>query len=324
MPDEECKTARMERKRTPRSEVGIDWVVAELASRQHGVVAKWQLDRRGVTAGAIRSRLTLGRLHGMHRGVYAVGHRALDQRSRWIAAVLACGPGSWLSHRSAAQLWGLIDWTGSPPEVTRPGYHRRRDGIRIHRASLPADECGERAGIAVTSPARTLFDLASVVNRGILARALHESEVRGLGDALSLQDLTERHPAGRGAASLRGVLADADPDRGVTGQELEARFKHLVERAGLPTPRFNAELAAAGRFLEVDCMWARERLVVELDGHAVHRTRRAFEADRERDRILAVEGWRVLRITWRHLRDEPRSIEAQLRRLLRRPPTLER
>lgn len=171
--------------------------------------------------------------------------------------------------------------------------------------------------IPATSVSRTLFDLAAVVSRQQLEKALNEAEVRGLTDRLSLPDLLERYPRRRGSVTLRSLLGREMATRGVARNDFEQRLKTLLEGSDLPRPRFNADLHVGGRFFEVDCLWSAQRLVVELDGRAVHGTRLAFEKDRERDRLLMADGWRVVRVTWRQLRDDAPAILADLRRMLR-------
>jgi very-short-patch-repair endonuclease len=175
-------------------------------------------------------------------------------------------------------------------------------------------------GIPVTSVARTQFDLAGVLSKRGLERAMHEAEVGKLTDRLSLPDLLARYPRRRGTGNLRALLQSKAPV-GVTQTEIEELFVELLDTHGLPRPRLNGTLPIRGRLLRPDCMWPAQRLLVELDGGAVHRTKRAFESDRQRDRILLAEGWRSTRVTWRQLRDEPAAIAADLRQLLR-PPTL--
>jgi hypothetical protein len=182
---------------------------------------------------------------------------------------------------------------------------------------LPLDEIGNIDGIPVTSTPRTILDLAAVVSRRQLERALNEVEVLGLTDRLSIPDLLARYPRRRGTAVLRALLADDTAVRGVSMSELEERFASLVDSYGLPRPRRNADVATGGRFFLVDCLWTDARLIVELDGRVVHGTRQAFEADRERDRLLMVDGWRVIRVTWRQLRDDEARIAADLRTALR-------
>jgi very-short-patch-repair endonuclease len=260
-----------------------------------------------------------GVLHVVHRGVYAPGHCLLTAEGRWMAAVLVCGSGAVLSHRSAGRLWRVLPSAAGWTEVTMPEGWRPRPGITRHRSLLPADETAVVDGIPVTSVSRTLLDLAAVLSRRQLERALNEAEVLELTDRLSLPDLLERYPRRRGSAALRALLGDGEALRGITRSELEERFVSFIDAHGLPRPRLNADLAVRGRFFEVDCLWHEQRLIVELDGRASHGTGRAFERDRERDRLLLAEGWRVIRITWRQLRDDAPGVLADLRRLLRSP-----
>lgn len=303
---------------------GVDGWIGQLAERQHGLVARWQLLAHGIRRGTIEARVGRGQLHVVHRGVYAVGYRLLSVHGRWMAAVLACGPDAVLSRRSAGQLWGIVPPASHRPEVTRASRSRGFDGISVHRGLVLPDERGELLGIPVTSVARTQFDLAAALPKRGLERAMHEAEVRELRDRLSLWDLLERYPRRRGAANLREVLTAKTPV-GITQTELEERFVAFLDAHGLPRPRLNATLPTRGKLLKPDCMWPRQRLLAELDSREVHGTDKAFEGDRWRDRVLLVEGWRSMRITWCQLRDEPAAIAADLGDLLRggsRPPTL--
>lgn len=296
---------------------GPDRVIATLAQGQHGVVARRQLLERGLTADQIDGRVRRGRLHPVHRGVYAVGHPLLSGEGRWLAAVLACGPGAVLSHRSAAALWGIAPRSGRAIEVTRASGWRAPAGIAVHRCRLPADEVCAIDGIPATGLARTFLDLAAVEPRRRVEAALNEAEVLALTDSLSIPALLKRYPRRPGTAALRDLMADEAVVRGITRQELERRFAALLAEAGLPPPRRNAHLAVRGRFFEVDCLWEGSRVIVELDGRAAHGTRRAFERDRERDRLLQAEGWRVVRVTWRQLRDDSAAVLGDLRGILR-------
>jgi len=233
-----------------------------------------------------------------------------------MAATLALGPGTTLSHRSAAELWGVAKRSSRPIEVTRSANARHRSRIVVHQSHLPDDERAAVDGIPVTTVSRTILDLAAVVSKRQVERALNEVEVRQLTDRLSVPDLLERYPRRRGSAVLRSLLADEALLSGVTRNDLEEGFASLIDEYGLPRPRFNADLAVGGRFICADCLWMEQRLIVELDGRAVHRTAKAFEDDRERDRVLLVEGWRVIRVTWRQLRDRRAEIATDLRRAL--------
>jgi very-short-patch-repair endonuclease len=293
----------------------VDAEIAALAERQHGVVARAQLLQIGVGSRAIGHRLACGRLHPVHRGVYAVGHRLLTREGRWTAAVLAAGAGAVLSHRSAAALWGIRRGAGRI-EVTTPRALRARPGLRVHQARLAEDEVTVVRGIPATTPARTLLDLAAVVGARQLERAVNEAEVLRLGDAVVLADLLRRHRRRRGAGALRRILDEGRAGARVTRSELEDRFTAFLDDAGLPRPETNVHLAVGRRLVEADCVWRGARLVVELDGFAGHAPRQAFERDRARDRALLAAGWRVARVTWRQLTAEPRALAAELRALL--------
>lgn len=291
-------------------------MIGDLAERQHGVVTRAQLRDLGIADRTIGHRVARGQLRRLYRGVYAVGHRALKRNGYLLAAVLACGRGAALSHRSAGHLWGLLPGPPSLPEVTRPGHHRKRDGIVIHRSVLQEDEVAVVDGIPVTSPFRTIFDLAGTLStRRQLERAMNEAEVRQLRDRVSLPMLLERYPRRRGSPWVRALLAPKEPG-GITRNDFEELFVAFIDEHKLPRPQLNTTLALRGRFFEPDCMWRAQRLVVELDGRAVHGTDRAFEDDRQRDRILLAEGWRWARVTWRQLRDEPAAVADDLRAAL--------
>jgi very-short-patch-repair endonuclease len=233
-----------------------------------------------------------------------------------MAAVLASGPGAVLSHRDAAALYGIRPSSRREIEVTVPRRRHPRPGIEPRLAALPADEITTHEGIPVTTVPRTLFDLAAVRGRREVERAFHEAEVRRLYDPLSLADLLARYPRRRGAATVRAILAARDAGAGMTRNDLEEAFLAFLARVGLPRPRVNHPLRVRGRWIEADCVWIEERLVVELDGRGAHATLEAFERDRARDRALAAAGWRVVRVTWRHLHDGADALAADLGALL--------
>ncbi len=285
----------------------MDCAVAELADRQHGVVARSQLRDIGLSRDAIHHRLTRRRLRKTHRGVYAVGHRNLTMEGRSLAAVLAAGPGAVLSHRAAAGLWGLQPFRDL--EVTADAL-RKRPGIRIHRSTLRNDEVTIVRGIPVTGVSRTLPDLAAVLPPHKVRRIANEAEVQRLGDRLSLRELVARYPRRRGIRTIKSVmeLSRAGPTR----SELEDRFLSFTRSARLPPPRVNCSVLGSER----DVVWHERRLIVELDGRAAHATAAAFERDRARDRVLNAAGWRTVRVTWRQLQLEPDAVARDLRRIL--------
>ena len=305
------ETADIGRQRRSRYD---DAAIVALAERQHGAVGHDQLAALGIGEGAIRYRLTCGRLYEIHRGVYAVGGRRLTVAGRRQAALLALGPAAVLSHRAAAAQWGLR--RSEAVDVTVPRDRRAPSGVVVHRSILPADEITERGGFAVTTVSRTILDLAAIRPLHEVAKAADEAERLRLGDSLSLADVVARYPGTRGIRKVRAILTDARIGADVTRSELEDRFLRLVRRARLPRPQTNVLVETATRTYECDCVWREERLIVELDGHASHGTRRAYESDRERDRALNAAGWRTVRITWRQLHTDPESVRRDLRALL--------
>ena len=290
--------------------------LAALAARQHGVVARWQLLACGFESGAVTRRIERRRLHVVHRGVYAIGHPLLTAEGRWMAAVLAGGPGSVLSHRSAAAHHGVIEAGRAVADVTAPTRRSSRPGIDMHEGPLPEDERTIHDGIPVTTVARTLLDLATVLDHERLAQAVGKAEALVLGDATSLSDLMRRYPSRRGAVSLRTILADSRLGLDVARSELEIRFLAFLRDRDLPRPEVNAAITAGGRRMEVDCLWRDARLVVELDSRAHHSGWRAADADRARDLALIAAGMRTARVTWRRLHRDAGRLEAELRAAL--------
>jgi predicted transcriptional regulator of viral defense system len=287
--------------------------IAALAARQHGVVARWQLIELGLTSRAITYRVSIGRLHVVHRGVYAVGHRRVTARGRWMAAVLACGSGAVLSHRSAAALWGFLDAASPRVDVTTPS----RSGssvprIRRHRVRhLPPEDTTKVDGIPVTTLARTLFDLAEVLDQDALERAFEAAERSELLDMRAIELTCERSPGRRAHKRLRCLLASLSSAL-PTRSELERLFHRVCRLTDLPLPQVNVLVEG----LEVDAFWPAHRLVVELDSFEFHKTRAAFERDRARDTTLLLAGYRVVRITYRRLRDDPDEVAETVRNLL--------
>jgi very-short-patch-repair endonuclease len=291
----------------------LDLAIGELAERQHGLVTRAQLVELGLGGRAIDHRLERHRLYPVHRGVYTIGHRLLSRDGRRMAAVLACGHDAVLSHFAAAALWGIRE--SSRIEVTTRTAHRLKRQVIVHRAALPADERTTHRGIPTTTVPRTLLDLSALVRPDDLRSALRQAEQLRLTDPLSLGDLAERYPRRAGVAAVKALLEEARLGLNVVRSELEERFQAFLLKAGLPLPRTNQHVEG----YEVDCVWPDQRLIVELDGRAVHDTGQGFERDRVRDRALTAAGWHVIRVTWRQLHEEPEHLEADLRLLLDQP-----
>jgi very-short-patch-repair endonuclease len=310
----ELRVVRLAIARAGGAPVPKDRLIGDLASRQYGVVSRKQLLAMGIGAGAIETRLQRHYFHRLHRGVYAVGHLALVPLAREMAAVLACGENAAISHRTAAIVWHLLtaDEEG-PVDVTVTSCSgRRRPGLRIHqsRRLLPADVRHFR-GLPVTAPGRTLIDLAELATDRELERATHEAFTRRLVNAPRLLADIELYRGRRGLTRLRRLLEGADPST-LTRSEAEERFLALVRAAALPPPEVNVRVQG----YEVDFLWREAGLVVEVDGFQFHSSRGAFERDRRRDDDLQNSGFRVQRITWRQLVDEPYATVARTTRAL--------
>lgn len=261
-----------------------DLGVAQIAARQHGLVTRSQLLRAGFADRAIHHRVATGRLIRVHRAVYAVGHLPPSPHARAMAAVLASGPDAVLSHLSAAALWGLGRWH-RPLEVTAHSRHRNQ-GVLVHRSrTLTRADVTRHYGIPVTTPARTLADLARVLDPRSLTRAVNDARLRHL---------------------VRTEPGQTGPTRSV----FEDAFLAFVHRHGLPTPEVNQLVAG----YEVDMLWRPQRLIAELDGRAYHED--TFETDRERDATLTAAGLRVVRVTWRRLTRQEEREAARFRALL--------
>jgi Protein of unknown function (DUF559) len=271
-----------------------------------------QLRELELSDDVVRGWLVAGRLHKLHRGVYALGHTALSLRGRELAAVLACGPHALLSHAAAAVLWA-IRRTSPRIDVTVPRSVGARPGIHVHRSRsvLPEDRAMIDA-IPVTSAARTLVDLADVLSEQRLADAVHEAEVQRILDVRKVEAVLSRLPGRRGRHRLRRVLDAYGDGPPMTRNDAERAFLGLCADHAIPTPQSNV---LVGGF-EVDFHWPHARLVVELDGGATHQTQRAFREDRRRDRVLAVRGIQVLRVTWWDLVEDAAGVAATVHQVL--------
>lgn len=287
----------------------LDRRSGDLATLQHGVIARRQLLELGFSAGMIEHRAAKGWLRSLHRGVYALGHEKLSTRGRWMAAVLACGDGAILSHGSAAALWGLVRPRG-PIEIVARNY-RQSPGLMVRRSRIHLDDREEIDAIPVCSVARTLLDLAGIWDEGHVERVWEEADRLGLLELRAMEQICTRAQGRRGSGVIRRLLGVArEPVR--TRSPLEDRFAVFCRERGLPAPAFNCLVLD----WEVDALWPRERLVVEMDGFSFHGHRAAFERDRARDAVLQVSGYRVLRLTWRRLEEEPLQIAHEIRSLL--------
>jgi very-short-patch-repair endonuclease len=251
----------------------------------------------------------------MHRGVYAVGHRAVSREAELFAAVLAGGRGAVMSHESAAELWELQLSKRRLIDVSAR-FGGRRPGIRFHRCRLEATEITMRKAIPVTTPERTIVDIAGRLDADRLERVIRKAEYEHLTTSASLTSCLSTHEGGRGMKTLRKALGDATDGKGITRSKLERRFLRFVRKHELPMPMLNEPVWLGDRWIEADCLWPEQRVIIELDSRSAHENRYAFESDRARDLKLQAAGWRTARVTWRRLHDHEDALAADVHALL--------
>jgi very-short-patch-repair endonuclease len=263
----------------------LDVLLARLATRQDGVAGRSQLAALGWSRREIELLVRSRRLIRAHQGVYAVGHEALSNRGRMIAALIAAGPGAALSHRTAAYHWKLLP--SMPPfiDVTLTDRTpRRRHGLRVHHAERL--ETTTHQQLLVTTPLQTIAQLAP----------------------------DDRDRARAEALVLKLIPRSADDDAEPTRSELERALLPALREAKLPAPLVNHHVL--GR--EVDFYWPEHNLIVETDGWHTHGHRRAFEDDRARDAMLQAYGYTVVRFTWRQVLHETLLVTVRIAQLLTR------
>jgi hypothetical protein len=295
--------------------LATDLEIAALAARQHGVVTRSQLLVLGLSDAAIDRSARSGRLHRLYRGVFSVGHTVLTVEGRWMAAVLAGGNGAVLSHATAAAAWDLRPIGAGAIHITVPGHagRGRRTGVRIHRSATlePRDTTSHR-GIPATTPVRTMIDLAATLKGRPLEQALDRADQLALIDFAELEQRLVARPGRPGSPSLQAVLSLYTAGSTFTRSELEERFFALCDDHGLPRPASNTCIEGE----EVDFVWRDAGLIVEVDGYRYHRSPSAFEDDRERDVVLALAGWQVLRFTWAQITRRPAWVAAAVSKRL--------
>lgn len=291
-----------------------DREIERFAERQHGVLTVGQLRELGLGERGIEHRAAVGRLRRLHRGVYAVERPRA--KGVWTAAVLACGTDAVLSHTSAAALWGLSPVQGLVHVTVGRGQRRPRTGLVVHRAKLAPDDMTSVENIPCTTLPRTLVDLAAVVERRQLERAVDRAEELRIFDLRVVRVQLQRMRRCRGCAALAALLASFDGPEATCGVA-EERFLALVRRGNLPAPEVNVWMPLPeGGGYRPDFLWRRWRLIVEVDGRTYHARRAAFERDRRRDRRLAVLGYETRRYTAREVGAEPAAVIAELRAFL--------
>jgi hypothetical protein len=235
-----------------------------------------------------------------------------------MAAVLAGGPDAVLSHRSAAELWGLIGGFSGPIHLT-VSSKRRRPGVLLHRSSVPDDERAAVEAIPVTTVPRTILDCAPAMSERQLERLINEADVLRLHDRLSIPTLLDRYPRRPGSRKLTKALQKRNAGSTWTRSDLEELLIELVDELGLRRPETNVVLEIEGETFEIDALWRAERVAVELDSREFHLTPLAFERDQRRDRKLSAAGWRPVRITWRQITEERAAVGDDLMAMLASP-----
>jgi very-short-patch-repair endonuclease len=309
---------------------GTKWVrVSELAGRQHGVISRSQLHDLAISDGSIEKAVLGGRLHPAFRGAFGLGIRPKGRHAHMMAAVLACGEGTVVSHLTAAHLLGLGDPFPVVIDVIAPKWSGREiDGIRSHFVSPPSgSERGHCKAIPCTSPARTIVDLAGILGKRSLRRTVERAAVLRELDVQTIERLLTARRR-RGAPTLRALLrpwaTELDASAAAAPQlrsELEARLLALIRGSDLPPPTCNKRIEVGTRreAIEVDFLWADRQIVVETDGKAFHDDPLSFERDRKRDRELQLSGYRVLRFTHAQIEKEPDAVISAIGNLLCQP-----
>jgi very-short-patch-repair endonuclease len=289
----------------------IDRMIARIASRQRGVIGWHQMLAAGISQAAIAHRIATGRLHRLFRGVYLVGHAIAPELAPETAALIVSPPGTLLSHHTGGGLWQMAALPRVVDVTVLAGRPDSRAGLRVHTAHQlhPRDRRVIR-GLPVTSPARTLVDLAAGLSRERLERCYEQAQILRLVTPTEVLHALERAPRRRGVGLLRDLVIEQPT---MTRSKAERRLLRALAAAGIPRPETNVKLLDH----EVDMLWREARVVVECDGFETHRTRAAFERDRRRDAELQAAGYRVLRATWRRLTGDAEQLATEIAATLR-------
>jgi hypothetical protein len=282
---------------------------AGIAAEQWGVIGAEQLHACGLSATTVSRWAEVGRLHPIHHGVYALGHRSVPIEGRLVAALLHAGHGAVLSHGTAVWWWQLIE--DEPPIIDVSSHSRARctAHVRVHHPR--ALESTRQRRFPLTTLARSLLDYAATAPLHRLRRAVAEADYRGRLDLDEVKGILGRGRAG--SARLSDALEHHQPQLALTRSVLEERFLALCEADGIPLPEVNATIAG----LMVDALWRRERVIVELDGRPAHSTPAQIERDRRRELRLRAAGFVVVRYTWRQITHTPELVVSDLRSILR-------
>jgi very-short-patch-repair endonuclease len=276
------------------------------------VVARRQLQALGFSSQAIKTLVSRERLHRLHRSVYAVGHKRLTAKGRWMAAALACGPGAVLSHLDAAALHDLRRIGSGKIDVTTPSRHNL-PGIRCHyMRKLHPDDTAIVDGIPATSLARTYLDLAEILNHGRLIDVLETGQRQHKLDVNAIESVIARNPGRHGVKPLQDAIHELTDEPPLIQSPTEQAFREIIRSHGFPVPQFNVYVE--GELMDV--VWPEHRLVVEVDSWGFHRGKRSFENDRRRGNKLVRHHWRLVRFTHDQVMLDPAGVAAELSELL--------
>jgi predicted transcriptional regulator of viral defense system len=286
-------------------------LAADIARRQWGVIAWRQLRRCGVSYAKAHEWRAAGKLHVIHRGVYALGHSWVPIEGRMAAAVLRAGAGAVISHATAAWWWGLIPQEPTLIHVSTESRARSCPGTRVHH---PREvDATKHRRIPITTVGRTLLDFAARAALDAVRQALAEAEYKGL---LNRDEVEQQLGVGRpGSATLRRALQRHQPKLALTRSDIEGRFFTLCERAGVPLPEVNAPVSR----MRIGMVWPEHRIAVELDGSQAHHTPAQMERDRRRELHARMNGYLVIRYTWSQVAHKPDLVVADLKRQFSSP-----
>jgi predicted transcriptional regulator of viral defense system len=299
----------------------LDRAIVAHAVPQHAVLSLGQLTEVGMAPSSVRGRANARRLHRIYRGVYAlVPESLLTAKGRWMAAVLACGPGAVLSHQTAAALHGLRRTDRAKVDVTVPRRSRRaHPGIDVHRSTILTDtDVTTVGGIPCTTVARTLLDLAAVLQRRPVERAFDQAEMERVLSLRAIDDLLRRNPTHQGARVVKAILAEHYVGTTPTVNEYEEAFFAICRRIDVPIPEVNqwVDLHDGAPPIKADFLWREQRVIVETDSVKYHGTHQARQRDPRRDQRAMLAGWRTVRTTWQQVMRRPGELETILPRLL--------
>ncbi|HKO29145.1 MAG TPA: type IV toxin-antitoxin system AbiEi family antitoxin domain-containing protein [Solirubrobacteraceae bacterium] len=296
----------------------VERAIARIGARQDNVISRDQLLRAGLGRGAIAHRVATGAWQRLHKNVYLLGPAPPSLMARARAAALSCGADAVVSHRSAAEMLGLLPESGGEVHVTVAGRNvAPRGGVRRHRiAAFGPGELTKMRGIPVTTVARAICDMAGTQPRREVEHAYQEALYRRIVTDRQIAAILKREPRRKGAPLVRALLDNP----GMTRSERERALRKLIAQAQLPKPLTNVRLHG---YL-VDAYWPEHGLVLEFDGWQAHGHRSAFETDRKRDQVMAAHGLRVIRITDRQLKYEPVAVAARIAMSLSHAPALGR